>query len=113
VVDVTKKIIDTNQELIEKHHGLVQNVTSVIDVKNRTLLNVLVKVAPLVRNTGQTLNQKILTLEMEIERCKQHVNQNMLKLDVASNESLSGVSTLPIVHTCPRSESTSGVYLLN
>jgi len=63
--------------------------------------------------TGQTLNQKILTLEMEIKRCKQHVNQNMLKLDVASNESLSGVSTLPIVHTCPRSESTSGVYLLN
>jgi len=69
VVDVTKKIIDTNQELIEKHHGLVQNVTSVIDVKNRTLLNALVT------NTGQTLNQKILTLEMEIERCKQHVNQ--------------------------------------
>jgi len=115
--NVTKNIMDTKHELVDKHNDLVKNVTHVIGVTNRTLAAHMLSSLELLGQLKNEMENKIL-LEVNkklssLETCKQQENHNTSNASAASNECVSDDSKLTVVQNCPRSESKSGIYVLS
>ena len=159
MVNVITNIMDTKQDVLNKHKNLVLNVTSLIDVSNRTIgahvldntraienlkdkivnemntfkMNISTDITAselrlmdkhsadvdnmkrLVKNTEQSVNRNVSTVRLELASFKKQTIQTISNMFVSVNTNLFKVvffNSTRIEH-CPRSESTSGLYLLS
>jgi len=91
LVNVTKNIMNTQQDLVEKHRDLVQNVTRVLDVMNSTVSS---HIRESVRSIGQFKEEMDNKVVHEVSNVKRSIEDTERRLMDTQSHAVENVKVL-------------------
>jgi len=89
LVNVTKKIMNTQQDLVEKHRDLVQNVTRVLDVLNNTVSSHIRESVKSIGQFKEEMDNKILYEVNNVKKSIADTERLVMDTQSHSNRTLS------------------------